>query len=128
MRWKGDVETKPLAEPGLPDYLVGLMITTQAAEELSLDFIQIKKASLLYRAINHELRQQMMKLLHAHKRMTVTELYCMLRLEQSVASQHLAIMRKAGLVKTERDGKFIYYSVHSERLRELEQTATALLV
>jgi DNA-binding transcriptional ArsR family regulator len=53
--------------------------------------------------------------------MTVTEIYVKLRLEQSVASQHLAILRKAGFVKTERDGKFIYYSVNTERLEELNR-------
>ena len=53
--------------------------------------------------------------------MTVTEIYVKLRLEQSVASQHLAILRKAGFVKTERDGKFIYYSVNTERLEELNK-------
>jgi DNA-binding transcriptional ArsR family regulator len=54
-------------------------------------------------------------------RMTVTEIYVKLRLEQSVASQHLAILRKAGFVKTDRDGKFIYYSVNAERLDELNK-------
>jgi DNA-binding transcriptional ArsR family regulator len=53
--------------------------------------------------------------------MTVTEIYVKLRLEQSVASQHLAILRKAGFVKTERDGKFIYYSVNNDRLEELNK-------
>ena len=43
--------------------------------------------------------------------MTVTDIYVKLRLEQSVASQHLAILRKAGVVQTERDGKFIFYSL-----------------
>ena len=43
-----------------------------------------------------------------------------LRLEQSVASQHLAILRKAGIVSTQRDGKFIYYSVNFKRLEEID--------
>ncbi|HMW27776.1 MAG TPA: ArsR family transcriptional regulator, partial [Ferruginibacter sp.] len=40
-------------------------------------------------------------------------------LEQSVASQHLAILRKAGIVSTEREGKFIYYMVNYKRLDEI---------
>jgi DNA-binding transcriptional ArsR family regulator len=59
--------------------------------------------------------------------MTVTELYVKLRLEQSVASQHLAILRKAGFVKTDRDGKFIYYSVNISRMQELNQFVKQLL-
>jgi DNA-binding transcriptional ArsR family regulator len=42
-----------------------------------------------------------------------------LRLEQSVASQHLAILRRAGIVATSRDGKFINYSVSYTRLAEV---------
>ena len=57
----------------------------------------------------------------------VTELYVKLRLEQSVASQHLAILRKAGFVKTDRDGKFIYYSVNINRMQELNQFVKQLL-
>ena len=60
-------------------------------------------------------------------RITVTEIYVKLRLEQSVASQHLAILRKAGFVNTDRDGKFIYYSVNTNRLEELNQFVESLL-
>ena len=42
-------------------------------------------------------------------------------LEQSVASQHLAILRKAGIVNTERDGKFIFYTVNYKRIDEISQ-------
>jgi DNA-binding transcriptional ArsR family regulator len=42
---------------------------------------------------------------------TVTEIFINFRLEQSVVSQHLAILRKAGIVKTKRDGKYMFYSV-----------------
>jgi DNA-binding transcriptional ArsR family regulator len=59
--------------------------------------------------------------------MTVTEIYVKLRLEQSVASQHLAILRKAGYVNTTRDGKFIYYSVSLERLAEVHEYSQQLL-
>jgi DNA-binding transcriptional ArsR family regulator len=58
-------------------------------------------------------------LLDEHQKMTVTEIYVKLRLEQSVASQHLAILRRAGIVSTSRDGKFIFYSVNYNRLAEV---------
>ena len=71
-----------------------------ASSELKIDVIQLKKAALILRAVNHKLRQQIMKLIHQNGKMTVTEIYVKLRLEQSVASQHLAILRKAGFVNT----------------------------
>lgn len=88
---------------------------------INVDLHNLKKAAMVLRAINHKLRQQILKLIDESGKMTVTEIYVKLRLEQSVASQHLAILRKAGFVKTERDGKFIYYSVSSERLEELNK-------
>lgn len=87
--------------------------------ELKIDVIQLKKAALILRAVNHKLRQQIMKLVHQNGKMTVTEIYVKLRLEQSVASQHLAILRKAGFVNTMRDGKFIFYSVNYDRLDQV---------
>jgi ArsR family transcriptional regulator, virulence genes transcriptional regulator len=62
-----------------------------------------------------------LRLLDENQRLTVTEVYIRLRLEQSVASQHLAILRRAGFVKTEREGKFIYYMVNAERLSTVNQ-------
>lgn len=86
---------------------------------VSIDLHALKKAALVLRAINHKLRQQLLRLIDENGKMTVTEIYMKLRLEQSVASQHLAILRKAGFVKTDRDGKFIYYSINNERIDEL---------
>jgi DNA-binding transcriptional ArsR family regulator len=83
---------------------------------IQVDFLPIKKAGLVLRALNHKLRQQIIKLLDENQKMTVTEIYVKLRLEQSVASQHLAILRRAGIVVTQRDGKFIYYTVNYSRV------------
>jgi len=59
--------------------------------------------------------------------MTVTDIYIKLRLEQSVASQHLALLRRAGIVVTSRDGKFIYYSVDVSRLDEISRLLEELV-
>lgn len=96
-------------------------------KDLKIDVLQLKKAALILRAINHKLRQQILKLIHQKEKITVTEIYVKLRLEQSVASQHLAILRKAGFVNTNRDGKFIYYSVNHDRLQEVQKFAQDLL-
>jgi DNA-binding transcriptional ArsR family regulator len=95
--------------------------------ELKVDLLNVKKASLILRAINHKLRQQILKLIDEHGKITVTEIYVKLRLEQSVASQHLAILRKAGFVKTDRDGKYIYYTVNTDRIEELNKFTNSLL-
>jgi len=109
------------------NYMLTLQTTPDSDTELKVDLLNVKKASLILRAINHKLRQQILKLISEQGRITVTELYVKLRLEQSVASQHLAILRKAGFVKTERDGKFIYYSVNNTRLDDLNKFVESLL-
>jgi DNA-binding transcriptional ArsR family regulator len=101
--------------------------TISAKDELKIDAIQLKKAALVFRAINHKLRQQIIKFINQNGKITVTQIYVKLRLEQSVASQHLAILRKAGFVTTERDGKFIYYAVDHNRLAEVHKIAQDLL-
>jgi len=60
--------------------------------------------------------------------MTVTDIYIKLRLEQSVASQHLAILRKAGVVQTDRQGKYIYYSLDGERLTQISRLVEELAI
>ena len=97
------------------------------SEPLKIDLLNVKKAAMVLRAVNHKLRQQILKQIDEQGKITVTELYVKLRLEQSVASQHLAILRKAGFVKTYRDGKFIYYSVNTDRLEELNRIVADLL-
>jgi ArsR family transcriptional regulator, virulence genes transcriptional regulator len=91
----------------------------EADKKIKLDYSVLKKAVLTLRAINHPLRKEIMSLLEEKKKMTVTELYVKLRIEQSVASQHLAILRRADVLKTERDGKFIYYSINTARVDEI---------
>lgn len=77
----------------------------EAGDLTGIDYHRIQKAAMILRSLNHRLRQQMIKTIHDNKRITVTQLYVKLRIEQSVASQHLAILRRAGIVTTERDGK-----------------------
>lgn len=79
----------------------------------------LKQAKAKIRALLHPLRQDILsKIKDSGNRMNVTEIYVKLRIEQSVASQHLAILRKEGFVNTERDGKTIWYSVNADAIKE----------
>jgi DNA-binding transcriptional ArsR family regulator len=94
---------------------------------VKIDYYNVKKAALILRALNHKLRQQLIKIIEEEKKITVTEIYLKLRLEQSVASQHLAILRKAGLLLTEKQGKFVYYMVNQKRIGEINGFVADLL-
>ncbi|GAB3016090.1 hypothetical protein GCM10027051_20340 [Niabella terrae] len=111
----------------MSNYLISFAPKDDTSEELTIDILTVKKAALVLRAFNHKLRQQILKLIDAQEKVTVTEIYVKLRIEQSVASQHLSILRKADFVKTEREGKYIYYTVNTDRMKELKKFVKALL-
>jgi DNA-binding transcriptional ArsR family regulator len=54
--------------------------------------------------------------------MSVSELNSHLPLSQSALSQHLAVLRNAGLVRTRREQQTIYYSLASVEVRALMAT------
>ncbi|HUQ66541.1 MAG TPA: metalloregulator ArsR/SmtB family transcription factor [Flavitalea sp.] len=108
------------------NYSMTLQPEVEQGEPVKVDFVNLKKAAMILRALNHKLRQQIVKLIDENKKLTVTEIYIKLRLEQSVASQHLAILRRAGVVKTTRDGKFIYYSVNPTRIEGIMSCVQSL--
>ena len=109
------------------NYTLILNDVSRNGTTIKVDLLNTKKAALILRAVNHKLRQQMLKLIDEQGKMTVTEIYLKLRLEQSVASQHLAILRKAAIVKAVRNGKFIRYSINTDRLEEINEFVKNLL-
>ncbi len=47
---------------------------------------------------------------------TVSDLSVTLGIPQATTSQHLAVMRKAGVVETRKDGNFVYYHLADPRI------------
>lgn len=80
--------------------------------------ILFRKAASCFRAVNHKLRTEILLFISEQAR-TVTEIYVHFRIEQSVASQHLRVLREAGLVQTRREGKEVHYSLNSERIDQM---------
>lgn len=95
-------------------------------EEVKLDYASMRKAALVVRAVSHPVRQKMLALIEEKKKVTVTEIYTKMKLEQSVASQHLAILRKAKIAIATRDGKFIHYGIDKKQV-DLITTLTSEL-
>jgi len=95
--------------------------------ELHLETIAIKKGLKIFGGVNSELRQQILDLIHKKGQTTVTELYTELSLEQPITSNHLAILRSAGLVNGKRIGKNVFYSINYPRLEFLHHKSQQLL-
>ncbi len=77
---------------------------------------KLKVASDLLRAIAHPLRIKLLAFIDSNEEINVNKIYNTLGLEQSITSQHLRILRLAKVVTTQRDGKYIHYSIDYDRL------------
>jgi DNA-binding transcriptional ArsR family regulator len=78
------------------------------------------------RAINHPLRKKILEVIESKENIVVTDIYVKLKLEQSVASQHLAILRNANVVVTKREGKYIHYFINKKRMAQIAEVARKL--
>jgi DNA-binding transcriptional ArsR family regulator len=94
---------------------------------MTVNPITLKRSAQVYRAINHDLRRKIFEYLVKNGKTTVTEIYRHFKLEQSVASQHLAILRLQNFVVTEREARFIYYKANTERLQQVNDLSQQLL-
>lgn len=67
----------------------------------------------MLKAMAHPVRMAIIDLLDKNKRLSVTEIYEALSLEQAVASHHLGILRDKGILQSSREGKNTYYFLDS---------------
>ena len=79
------------------------------------------EASALLKALSNRHRLIIVCQLTEQER-SVGELAALLKIRNSTVSQHLALLRKDGLVTARRDGQTIWYSIGSPQARELVRT------
>ena len=84
--------------------------------------------ALLARAIAHPARVRILRLLIARAGCGCVcgELVGAMDLAQSTVSQHLKVLKDAGLIQGEIDGPRVCYCVNPARLRELKRLIAAL--
>ena len=74
----------------------------------------------ILRALAHPLRLKILEFIDTNDSINVNKIYNTLNLEQSITSQHLRIMRTAGILHAEKDGKFVFYSIDYEIIQRAE--------
>ena len=77
---------------------------------------KLQYSSEILRALAHPLRMKILEFIDQNETINVNKIYNTLKLEQSITSQHLRILRLSGLVITQRDGKFIHYSIDYDKI------------
>ena len=79
-----------------------------------------------FRALGHPTRVRILELVSSQER-AVGELQEELGLDSSGTSQHLAALRRQGLVETRRQGTTIYYRLKDPRVTQLLNVARQIL-
>lgn len=64
-------------------------------------------------ALNDETRVRLLKFINIHGKCCVCDLEHSFEMIQSRLSRHLKILKEAGFLKVEREGRWAYYSVRS---------------
>jgi DNA-binding transcriptional ArsR family regulator len=84
--------------------------------KVSINNEKLEVSSEILRAMAHPLRMKILEFIDQNGTINVNRIYNTLKLEQSITSQHLRILRLAGLVDTTREGKFIHYSLNYDKI------------
>jgi DNA-binding transcriptional ArsR family regulator len=80
----------------------------------------------MFRVLGHPVRVRMLELLRQGE-LPVRELQRQLEIDSSGASQHLAALRKLGLLESRREGTSVYYRIKDKRTSELLDLARQIL-
>lgn len=79
----------------------------------SKEYIELQRASQLFKLLGDKTRLTMMKLLQTHD-CCVCEFVEIFKMSQPAISQHLRKLRDIELVKEERKGQWIFYSINKK--------------
>jgi ArsR family transcriptional regulator len=89
------------------------------------DPVYVVKAQL-FRVLGHPLRIRILELLRDGER-TVGDLQAELELDSSGTSQHLAALRRQGVLDSRRVGTNVYYRIRDPRISQLLAVAKEIL-
>lgn len=86
---------------------------------LDINVSKLELAASKLRAISHPMRIAIIELLTQDAKLSVTEIYKALDIEQATASHHLNILKNKGVLISSREGKKIFYSIKNMTLTEI---------
>ena len=96
-----------------------------SAGHVRADPVYVVKAQL-FRVLGHPLRIRILEVLSDGER-TVGDLQAELELDSSSTSQHLAALRRQGVLDSRRAGTSVYYRIRDPRVSQLLAVARQIL-
>ncbi|HEY3247232.1 MAG TPA: metalloregulator ArsR/SmtB family transcription factor [bacterium] len=88
---------------------------------------QVEQRASALQALGDETRLKMVQLLARHDSLCVCEIQEAFELGQPTVSHHLKILREAGLIDSQRRGKWAYYALRREALHDVAQHIQSLI-
>jgi len=89
--------------------------------KIDFDINHLEKASNRLKAMAHPVRIAIIEMLDANGPLCVSDIFVKLGIEQASASHHLNILKNRDILKSERAGKNIVYSLNNEMISEIVQ-------
>ena len=87
--------------------------------------MNINELSALHKSLSVPARLEILRLV-ADRPLCVNAITRFLGISQPAVSQHLAVLRHAGLVRGEKNGYTVYYSLNRARLREFRDAVESI--
>jgi len=80
---------------------------------------KLEKAAFILRTVAHPTRLAIVDILNIHSRLGVNEIGEMLSVEQSLLSHHLTTMKLKGILRSEKEGQNVFYSLKEKDVTKL---------
>lgn len=80
---------------------------------------KLEKAAFILRTVAHPTRLAIVDLLSSNPRLNVNDLSEILEVEQSLLSHHLITMKLKGILRSEKEGQNMYYSLKEKDVTKL---------
>jgi len=94
-----------------------IVMTETTKRNLSAD--KLEKAAYILKTIAHPVRLGIINLLDEHEQLSVNQIGEFLKCEQSLLSHHLTNMKIKGLLKADKHGVQVFYSLKEKDLIKL---------
>lgn len=80
---------------------------------------KLEKAAYILKTVAHPTRLAVVDLLRFNERLSVNEIAEILEVEQSLLSHHLTTMKLKGILRSEKEGQSVFYSLKEKDVPKL---------
>jgi len=95
--------------------------------KVRFDHQKLQYSTILMKALAHPLRLRILEYIDSQGVINVNRIYNTLNIEQSVTSQHLRLLRLAGVVNANKEGKYVHYNINYDILSRAEKAVNRFL-